>query len=107
MVEGETPLPPPLGFELGEHDGVQASSRNRFSRIFDINRLRQASVEEQMEALRQLREDRIGREDEGREAEGPLQSEEEECHQGARFADKLKDRFRILTKSQSALRREP
>lgn len=87
--------------ELQGQDAPERPVGNRFSRLLDVNRLRQASVEEQMEALRQLREDRISREGPHRGAE---MTESDDRHQGAGFADKLKERFRILTRSQSARR---
>lgn len=101
-ADGEAPLPPPLGWEMDDNETEQNSYRNRLSRLFDVNRLRQASVEEQMQALRQLREDGMGQETSEPEAAVPREGDDR--HQGARFADKLKERFRILTKSQSAHR---
>ncbi|KAI6778769.1 Receptory region [Emericellopsis cladophorae] len=97
---GEQALPPPLTWEFDEHDSVPDSYRHRLSRLFDVNRLRQASVEEQMEMLRQLREVRIARES---PETGDVQpSEAEERQQGARFASRLRERFRISTRAQSA-----
>ncbi|KAG9257457.1 uncharacterized protein F5Z01DRAFT_671055 [Emericellopsis atlantica] len=97
---GEQVLPPPLTWELDEHETVPDSYRHRLSRLFDVNRLRQASVEEQMEMLRQLREVRIARE--APEAGYVQPSEAEERQQGARFAGRLRERFRIATRAQSA-----
>ncbi|KAK7228907.1 hypothetical protein V2G26_001077 [Clonostachys chloroleuca] len=104
-VEGSMTLPPPLAWEGGEHDALQSSYRNRVSRLFDVNRLRQATAEEQMEALRQLREDRITRGSVASDLQESQPAEEEQRHQGTPFADKLREKFRILTKSQSALGR--
>lgn len=98
-------MPPPLAWEGGEHDALQSSYRNRVSRLFDVNRLRQATAEEQMEALRQLREDRITRGSVASDLQESQPAEEEQRHQGTPFADKLREKFRILTKSQSALGR--
>lgn len=102
-ADGETSLPPPLAFDMGENEEEHNSYRNRLSRLFDVNRLRQASVEEQMQALRQLREDNMGhgQSQEALEPETAANTGGDEGHQGTRFADKLKERFRILTRSQS------
>ncbi|RCI16378.1 hypothetical protein L249_2454, partial [Ophiocordyceps polyrhachis-furcata BCC 54312] len=88
-------LAPPLALEAedGGGGGVRNSHGNRFSRLLDVNRLRQASVEERMEALRQMRT----RNDEdwaaGRRA------------QGQSLTEKLKDRFRVRTRPQAAAER--
>lgn len=95
-------LPPPLSVELHGQDEPERRAGNPFSRLLDVNRLRQASVEEQMEALRQLREDRMSREAPDR---GAGTTEPDDRHQGAGFAEKLKERFKILTRSQADSRR--
>ncbi|RDA94792.1 hypothetical protein CP533_4264 [Ophiocordyceps camponoti-saundersi (nom. inval.)] len=89
-------LAPPLALETEENGGgggVRNSYSNRFSRLLDVNRLRQAPVEERMEALRQMRT----RNDEdwaaGRRA------------QGQSLTEKLKDKFRIRTRPQAAAER--
>ncbi|RSL49124.1 hypothetical protein CEP51_015543 [Fusarium floridanum] len=90
-------LPPPLALEGAENDAPLASHRNRLSRIFDINRLREGTVEEQIDALRQMRA-------ETNEAERQQTAEAvdgESRGQSARFATKLKERFRIRTRAQS------
>ena len=90
-------LPPPLALEGAENDAPLASHRNRLSRIFDINRLREGTVEEQIDALRQMRA-------ETNEAERQQTTEAvdgESRGQSARFATKLKERFRIRTRAQS------
>jgi hypothetical protein len=88
-------LPPPLALEGEDGEHSAASHRNRISRFFDIHRLRQASVEEQMAALRQIRAERTEQPSAAAETDG------EARRQGARFANKLKERFRIRTRAQS------
>ncbi|KAH6900164.1 hypothetical protein B0T10DRAFT_17699 [Thelonectria olida] len=88
-------LPPPLVLEGVENDAAHLEHRNRFSRIFDVNRLRQATVEEQMEALRRMRE-------ETNESDRQAPPDGESRGQSARFAAKLKERFRIRTRAQAA-----
>lgn len=99
--DGRASLPPPLAWENEEHDSAQHPYRNRLSRLFDVNRLRQATVEEQMAALRQLREHRVDREAPEQES-APVHEEAAEGHQSTRISDKLKEKFRILTRSQPA-----
>ncbi|KAF4453588.1 E3 ubiquitin-protein ligase SDIR1 [Fusarium austroafricanum] len=93
-------LPPPLAMEGAENDALQSSQRNRLSRLFDINRLREGTVEEQMEALRQMRAEtnessRQETADVAETADGESQG------QSARFAARLRDRFRIRTRAQA------
>ncbi|KAK7397840.1 hypothetical protein QQX98_012788 [Neonectria punicea] len=92
-------LPPPLALEGVENDASHMSHRNRASRIFDVNRLRQAPVEERMEALRRLRA-------EADEAERQVLPDGESRGQSARFAAKLKERFRIRTRAQAPENRD-
>ncbi|KAM5355653.1 hypothetical protein ACJ41O_002299 [Fusarium nematophilum] len=93
-------LPPPLALEGAENDVPNASHRNRLSRVFDINRLRQATVEEQMEALRRMRAET--NEAERQEATTAAAAADGESRgQSARFAAKLRDRFRIRTRAQA------
>lgn len=83
-------MPPPLRLEGDEE--TAASYRQRLSRIFDIHRLRQATAEEQMDALRQMR---------AQEAEpASAVPDREERHHGANFTAKLKEKFRIRTRAQ-------
>ncbi|PFH55813.1 hypothetical protein XA68_17573 [Ophiocordyceps unilateralis] len=94
-------LAPPLEAEDG-HGGAGSGSHshsNRFSRFLDVNRLRHASVEERMEALRQMRT----RNDERDARDGDAAAGRRA--QGQRLTDKLKDKFRIRTRSQAADRR--
>lgn len=94
-------LPPPLVVEGAESDAAHANSRNRLSRIFDVNRLRQATVEEQMDALRRMREET--NESRRQEHSSPEDDDGEAARgQSARFAAKLKERFRIRTRAQAA-----
>ncbi|KAF4983121.1 hypothetical protein FZEAL_1388 [Fusarium zealandicum] len=89
-------LPPPLALEGAENDVPNASHRNRLSRIFDINRLREGTVEEQMEALRRMRA-----EADQAEHQEAAAADGESRGQSARFAAKLRDRFRIRTQAQA------
>lgn len=90
-ADGDDTLPPPLAAgEDGESAAV--SHRNRLSRLFDINRLRQAPIEERMAALRQLGAEQ--RQTERENADG------DERGQGARLAERLRERFRIRTRAQ-------
>lgn len=80
-----------------ENDAPLASHRNRFSRIFDINRLREGTVEEQIDALRQMRAEtnEVERQRTTEAVDGETRG------QSARFATKLKERFRIRTRAQA------
>ncbi|KAF5020842.1 hypothetical protein F66182_7125 [Fusarium sp. NRRL 66182] len=93
-------LPPPLAMEGAENDAPQTSHRNRLSRLFDINRLREGTVEEQMEALRQMRAENheVDRQDRTEVAEA---ADGESRGQSARFTARLRDRFRIRTRAQA------
>ncbi|KAL6413844.1 hypothetical protein AUP68_03371 [Ilyonectria robusta] len=95
--EGTSALPPPLALESVEgveNDASQLPHHNRASRISDINRLREATVEEQMETLRRMRA-----EVDESERQGPPDGDSR--GQSARFAAKLKERFRIRTRAQA------
>lgn len=59
-----------------------------------------------MEALRRLREDRIARDAPEANAQGTEEEEEEARYRGARFTAKLRDKFRILTRSQPEQRQQ-
>ncbi|CAI4217261.1 unnamed protein product [Parascedosporium putredinis] len=51
----ETQMPPPLELDETDDDTVSATQRSRASRFFDLSRLRHASAEERIQALRQFR----------------------------------------------------
>ncbi|KAF4510819.1 hypothetical protein G6O67_002682 [Ophiocordyceps sinensis] len=95
--DGE-PLPPPLVLEGEDGHGSSTSQGNRFARLLDINRLRQAPVEERIETLRQMRAQT--NENEPQDGEGG-----ERPPHGARLTKKLKEKFRIRTRAQLAGRR--
>ncbi|KAK7740239.1 hypothetical protein SLS63_001439 [Diaporthe eres] len=80
---------PPLGADVNDNAESSNSSRRR-SRLFDLHRLRHATVEERIEVLRRYRtEQRSGssasNEDEGRDRSG--------------LTNRLRDRFRIRTRA--------
>lgn len=86
--------------EGAENDAPHSSHRNRLSRLFDINRLREGTVEEQMEALRQMRAET--NENSIRETTEVTEAADGESQgQSARFAARLRDRFRIRTRAQA------
>ncbi|KAF4996519.1 hypothetical protein FDECE_12399 [Fusarium decemcellulare] len=89
-------LPPPLALEGAEQDAPHTSHRNRLSRVFDINRLREGTVEEQVEALRRMRAET----NEADQQEASEAADGETRGQSARFAAKLRERFRIRTRAQ-------
>ncbi|KAF4997347.1 hypothetical protein FGRMN_3932 [Fusarium graminum] len=94
-------LPPPLAMEDAENDAPQSSHRNRLSRLFDINRLREGTVEEQMEALRRMRAETS--ENNRQESTDVSEAVDGESRgQSARFAARLRDTFRIRTRAQVA-----
>ncbi|KJZ75059.1 hypothetical protein HIM_05545 [Hirsutella minnesotensis 3608] len=91
-------IAPPLVLD-GEEQSSTSSHGNRLARLLDVNRLRQAPVEERMEALRQMRaqsHDQNSQFGEGSSRRG----------QGARLTKKLRDKFRIRTRAQGAQRRD-
>lgn len=93
-------LAPPLALEGEDGESTHTSQGNRLTRLFDVNRLRQAGVEERIEALRQMRAHAAANQPDGTgAAEG---SEPTERPQASRLTDKLKDKFRIRTRSQAA-----
>lgn len=97
-VGDSSTLPPPLAME--ENDAPQSSHRNRLSRLFDINRLREGTVEEQMEALRRMRAETTenNRQEPADVAEA---ADGDSRGQSARFAARLRDTFRIRTRAQA------
>ncbi|KAF7559896.1 hypothetical protein G7046_g4257 [Stylonectria norvegica] len=106
---GDNALPPPLALEGDDHADTNGPHRNRFSRLFDAQRLRQATAEEQMEALRQMRVETNAAASQTTAAEtNEVERQATEGESGgprARLADKLKDKFRIRTRAQPAERR--
>ncbi|UKZ80449.1 hypothetical protein TrVFT333_008210 [Trichoderma virens FT-333] len=97
-------LPPPLALEGEDGEGSHAHHRHRISRFFDVNRLRQATAEEQIEALRQMRSTRHN-DTEAPEA-GAVHDAERERGQRAHLTAKLKEKFRIRTRARSPDRRQ-
>ncbi|RBR12380.1 uncharacterized protein FIESC28_08640 [Fusarium coffeatum] len=100
-AEDSSSLPPPLVMEEGaENDVPQSSHRNRLSRLFDINRLREGTVEEQMDALRRMRA--VANESDHQETTSVVEASDGESRgQSARFAARLRDKFRIRTRAQA------
>lgn len=98
-------LPPPLVLEGEDGEGSHAHHRHRISRFFDINRLRQATAEEQIEALRQMRSTRQN-DAEAHEADGVHDVEGERGQRAHLLTAKLKEKFRIRTRARSPERRE-
>jgi hypothetical protein len=111
--DAEDSLPPPLAID--SDDAAMTSYRNRLSRIFDINRLRQATTEEQLEALRQMRTQGVEHE---QHAEGPSGVDDPSITQITTVPDgeatrrrsgltgRLRDAFRIRTRAQVEARSE-
>ncbi|KAL7963611.1 hypothetical protein V8C34DRAFT_3389 [Trichoderma compactum] len=97
-------LPPPLVLEGEEGEGGHAHHRHRISRFFDVNRLRQATAEEQIEALRQMRSTR--QTDAETHEAGATQDAERERGQRAHLTAKLKEKFRIRTRARSPEREQ-
>ncbi|KAK0613801.1 hypothetical protein B0T14DRAFT_438067 [Immersiella caudata] len=95
--DGPSQLAPPLAGEWNERDEASAPGRERrrSSRLLDFHRLRQASVEERIEILRRHRSQQ--QQSGSQPADGDL----EERGRRARLADRLKDTFRIRTRTQS------
>ncbi|KAG6005805.1 hypothetical protein E4U43_000540 [Claviceps pusilla] len=89
-------LAPPLALGEEDHEVTYVHHGNRLSRLFDVNRLRHAPVEERIEALRQIRAHT-----EHQEISAPEATVTDRPH-AARLTDKLKDKFRILTRPQAA-----
>ncbi|KUI60672.1 E3 ubiquitin-protein ligase RNF13 [Cytospora mali] len=79
---------PPLG---ADHEGVDSShTSRRRSRLFELHRLRHATAEERIEALRRYRSE---------QRQGATGSIEDESHTRARLTDRLRDRFHIRTRT--------
>ena len=94
-------LPPPLAVNEGsEHEAETAAEsdnasnnpqRRRVSRFLDLNRLRHAPPDERIAALRRLREQS--------QQEGELAEDVEEPSRRARLTGRLRDTFRIRTRT--------
>ncbi|KAL7937402.1 hypothetical protein V8C35DRAFT_292418 [Trichoderma chlorosporum] len=97
-------LPPPLALEGEDGEANNTHHRHRISRFFDVNRLRQATAEEQIEALRQMRSTRQT-DSEAHEA-SVAHDTERERGQRAHLTAKLKEKFRIRTRARSPERRQ-
>ncbi|KAJ0298910.1 hypothetical protein COL5a_011817 [Colletotrichum fioriniae] len=101
--EAENPsdeLPPPLELDGHESDGSSTSQRRR-TRLFDLNRLRHASAEERIQALRQYRTQHQVQGEAGSSTVDVGGEERNDRSRRARLADKLRDKFRIRTGPQS------
>ncbi|EFW98674.1 ring finger domain protein [Grosmannia clavigera kw1407] len=90
---GEMHLPPPLGDDeaAAAVAGTSTSGqhRHRASRLFDLNRLRHASAEERIEALRRYRSE--------------TQTDGDDEHgRSVRLTRRLRDKFHIRTHAQSS-----
>lgn len=79
---------PPLGAEGNEAAGDHASTTRRRSRLFELARLRHASVEERLEALRRIRTE---------QGAGATGSSEEENQHRAKLSKRLRDKFHVKT----------
>lgn len=87
----EAGMAPPLELDGPHDDARTVAQRMRVSRILDLSRLRHASPEERIQALRQYRRSQA-QEDGGDGADRGRR---------AGVADRLRDRFRVLTRAQS------
>ncbi|KAM0257841.1 hypothetical protein ACHAQJ_004145 [Trichoderma viride] len=99
VTDRNSTLPPPLVLEGEDGEGSHTHHRNRISRFFDINRLRQATTEEQIEALRQMQSTHQA-DTEAHDA-GGVHDAEGERGQRAHLSAKLKEKFRIRTRARS------
>lgn len=84
-------MAPPLELDGPHDDARTVAQRMRVSRILDLARLRHASPEERIQALRQYRRSQVQEAGEDGGDRG----------RRARVADRLRDRFRVLTRAQS------
>lgn len=94
----EENLPPPLDSDETVYPAAASYPHRRASRLFDLNRLRHASVEERIEVLRRYRSE-AQTEHHASSMEGA--AGEDELSSSARLTRRLRDRFRILTHAQS------
>lgn len=88
-------MPPPVELESAQDDARSTSQRRRVSRFLDLARLRHASPEERIQALRQYRRSEV----QTQEA-APAQDNDDRGRR-AKLADKLRDKLRVRTKTQS------
>jgi len=96
-TDGQPQLAPPLAADWNENDENAGPSRERRrSRLLDFHRLRQASVEERIEILRRHRSQQ--QQDTSVSNEG----DPEERSRRAKLTDRLREKFRIRTRTQSA-----
>lgn len=115
-VDGEAPMAPPLDAEAAAAAGAAEAStdatatgnRRRATRLFDLHRLRHATVEERIEALRRFRvENQAENGAEGSatasspaaaRAPSPADNGDEATRE--RLTKRLRDKFRIRTRAQ-------
>ncbi|KAE8449262.1 hypothetical protein EG329_008429 [Mollisiaceae sp. DMI_Dod_QoI] len=95
-------LPPPLAANEGENTTAENGEtsnhqRSRASRLLDIHRLRHAPADERIAALRRLREQTQNEAEPADAAE----AESEEPSRRARLTSRLRDTFRIRTRTQN------
>ncbi|TDZ34711.1 Receptor-like proteiny region, transmembrane domain- and RING domain-containing protein 2 [Colletotrichum spinosum] len=95
-TEPNEEFPPPLDLDGHESDGSSTAQRRR-SRLLDLNRLRHASAEERIQALRQYRTQQQGQ----AATDDVPGADRDERSRRAKLADKLRDKFRIRTGPQS------
>ncbi len=93
VAEGSE-LPPPLLVAEGSEPSADPH-RNRISRFLDLNRLRHAAPDERIAALRELREQSQ------REGAPEVVEDTEERSRRVRLAGRLRDTFRIRTRTQN------
>lgn len=89
-------MPPPLELEGVQDESTSTSQRRRLSRFLDLTRLRHLSPEESIQALRQFRRSEAQARDSSPSQDGSERSRR------AKLADKLRGKFRILTRTQSS-----
>ena len=101
-------LPPPLDADGNEVQvpGNAGGQTRRSSRILDLHRLRHASVEERMDILRrnvsQPHHQQQQQQQEQQQHGSINGSDHEEGGHKTRLADRLRDKFRIHTRTQLA-----
>ncbi|KAK1827592.1 hypothetical protein QBC39DRAFT_174779 [Podospora conica] len=94
-ADGGPDEPPPLAADFDDASSARGDRRRSSTpRILDLHRLRHASVEERIEILRRHRsqqQEQVSAEPESEEQRG----------RRARLADRLRDTFRVRTRTQS------
>lgn len=80
---------PPLGADVND-TGESSNSSRRRSRLFDLHRLRHATVEERIEVLRRYRTE---------QRSGSSASNDEEGRDRSRLTNRLREKFRIRTRA--------